>query len=442
VSSTRQGRGLPEESNIPLRRWRGFKPREVSALCNEEMVELHAGEAAFLWTRRARAVEAPNYRLKDLVHLDGRLEAHLDGLRIAGEKGWEKCASALDVPGPGEVFAAGVWSCERRDGERMGKVVEVALETPEWQRAWVSALGWLSFADAIPVLESLLGENTPEIRRLAVAGACAQRWDLGTHLGPALSDGDTALRACALEAVGLLARTDMLPKVQRGLTDEDEGCRFAAAWTMVRLGQRARPALSLLQSFGNSAGSLARRALSMALRCMQPAEGRAWYSKLREAPQTRRLAAIAAGVLGDVENVEDLLTWMAQPPIAREAGEAFTLLTGVDLAWEEFDGEAPQEELAEADTAAAKESEDLPWPAVEKVAAWWHHHRDDFPRGTRYLMGRPISDTHLRDVLRHGTQRQRAAAALELGVRKPEAPLFEVRAPGAIQTRRLATWTS
>jgi len=427
---------------VPLRRWRGFAPREISALCNEEMVALHAGEAAFLWTQRARAVEAPHYRLKDLVRLDGRLEAHLDGLRTAGEKGWEKCVVALDVPGPGEVFAAGVVACESRDDSRISTVVKWALEAPEWERAWVSALGWLSFADAVPVLEALLEEKTPEVRRLGVAGAAAQRWDLGPHLGPALSDDDAPLRARTLEAVGLLARADLLPKVQRALTDGDEGCRFASAWTLVRLGQRTGPALSLLQAFGDSAGPLSRRALSTALRCMPQAQAQAWYSRLREAPQTRRLAAIAAGVLGDAEHVKDLLEWMAEPAVAREAGEAFTLLTGVDLAWENLDGEAPQEEVAAEDEAAAKESEDLPWPAAEKVAAWWHRHQGDFQRGMRYLAGKPISDTHLREVLRQGTQRQRAAAALEWGLRKPQAPLFEVRAPGPVQTRRLATWTS
>jgi uncharacterized protein (TIGR02270 family) len=175
---------------------------------------------------------------------------------------------------------------------------------------------------------------------------------------------------------------------------------------------------------------------------MPQAQAQAWYSRLREAPQTRRLAAIAAGVLGDAEHVKDLLEWMAEPAVAREAGEAFTLLTGVDLAWENLDGEAPQEEVAAEDEAAAKESEDLPWPAAEKVAAWWHRHQGDFQRGMRYLAGKPISDTHLREVLRQGTQRQRAAAALEWGLRKPQAPLFEVRAPGPVQTRRLATWTS
>jgi hypothetical protein len=36
----------------------------------------------------------------------------------------------------------------------------------------------------------------------------------------------------------------------------------------------------------------------------------------------------------------------------------------------------------------------------------------------------------LRQVLREGKQRQRAAAALELAIREPNKPLFNVAAPG------------
>ena len=442
MSGTLQASLHPEQGERTLRRWKGFAPREISAICHEEMVELHASEAAFLWTRRATAVIAPNYRLKDLILLDARLEAHLDGLRTSGEKGWEKCVSALDTPGSGEIFAAGVLACERHDSERMEQVVKLALDAPEWQRSWISALGWLSFSEAIPVLKALLEESTPEMRRLGVAGACAQRWDMGPHLEPALSDNDAPLRACAMEGVGLLARTDLLPKVQHALTDGDERCRFAAAWTLVRLGQRAGPALSMLQDFSNSAGPFSRRALSMALRCLPQSQATAWYSRLREAPQTRRLAAMAAGVLGAPEHMQDLLAWMNDPAAAREAGEAFSLLTGADLTWEELDGDALQQDGTEEDEAIAKESEDLPWPDAEKVTAWWRNHQSDFSRGTRYLVGKPISDAHLRDVLRQGTQRQRAAAALEWGIRKPHVSLFEVRAPGPIQARRLDSWTS
>jgi hypothetical protein len=48
-----------------------------------EIVSQHAEEAAFLWLLRSNAICQPHYALKDLAKLDGRVEAHLDGLRVA-----------------------------------------------------------------------------------------------------------------------------------------------------------------------------------------------------------------------------------------------------------------------------------------------------------------------------------------------------------------------
>jgi hypothetical protein len=48
-----------------------------------------------------------------------------------------------------------------------------------------------------------------------------------------------------------------------------------------------------------------------------------------------------------------------------------------------------------------------------------------------------MSPEWLGQVLRDGYQRQRAAAALELAIRNPGQPLFEVRAPGSRQQRIL-----
>ena len=56
---------------------------------------------------------------------------------------------------------------------------------------------------------------------------------------------------------------------------------------------------------------------------------------------------------------------------------------------------------------------------------------------TRHLPGAHNSEAQCLKVLREGFQRQRAAAALELALTKPDAHLFEVRAPGWRQQRLL-----
>ncbi|MGZ8952659.1 MAG: hypothetical protein ACXW01_13555, partial [Methylobacter sp.] len=94
------------------------------------IIDQHAEEAAFLWLLRHNAVYAPHYNLKDLAKLDGRVEAHIDGLRIAGDYGWEACCNNLESKESGEVFATACLALEGNNIDRINKVYQVAEETP------------------------------------------------------------------------------------------------------------------------------------------------------------------------------------------------------------------------------------------------------------------------------------------------------------------------
>ena len=81
----------------------------------EDVITQHAEEGAFLWLLRSQVVNAPHYSLAGLAYLDGRVDAHLDGLRIAGDAGWEICKETLSQEEAGEVFAAAVLAFESGD---------------------------------------------------------------------------------------------------------------------------------------------------------------------------------------------------------------------------------------------------------------------------------------------------------------------------------------
>lgn len=119
------------------------------------------------------------------------------------------------------------------------------------------------------------------------------------------------------------------------------------------------------------------------------------------------------------------------------------MITGADLAAEKLDSDrpagfesGPTEDPAD-ENVAMDEDENLPWPDAAKLAAWWERRRADFEPQTRYLCGKPLTEEWLDQLLKHGYQRQRAAAALELAIRAPERPLFNVRAPGCRQQQLL-----
>ena len=107
------------------------------------IVEQHAEEAAFLWLLRDRAVDAPHYALRHLARLDERVEAHVDGLRVAGDAGFEIALAQLAAHREaGEVFAAGVLALESGDPARIDPLVELIEEVPEARRGLAGAIGW------------------------------------------------------------------------------------------------------------------------------------------------------------------------------------------------------------------------------------------------------------------------------------------------------------
>jgi uncharacterized protein (TIGR02270 family) len=134
---------------------------------------------------------------------------------------------------------------------------------------------------------------------------------------------------------------------------------------------------------------------------------------------------------------------MDQPELARVAGEAVSLITGVDLAYDDLEGDWPEgfeagpTENAEDDDVALDADEDLPWPAPDLIAQWWSRERARFPKGQRLLCGQPISAQTCLDVLKNGFQRQRRAAALELALLSPNEPLFNTSAPAKWQMQML-----
>lgn len=116
------------------------------------------------------------------------------------------------------------------------------------------------------------------------------------------------------------------------------------------------------------------------------------------------------------------------PDLARIAGAALSLITGVDIADADLERDAPDDftagpsERLEDEEVAMDPDEDLPWPNPEPIRAWWDANSERFRAGTRYLSGEPVREAHCHRVLATGKQRQRNAAVLELALLRPDAP--------------------
>jgi uncharacterized protein (TIGR02270 family) len=422
---------------VPL----GFRPWEISALVNREIVARHADEAAFLWSLRRQACSEPDYTLLDLQSLDERVEANLEGLRVAADLGWDACRANLEKMAAGEVFALSVvaFSSNRRDWMR--DALFAACAEPHLQSGLVSALGWLPFETVSPWLSLLLRSSTPEYRRIALAAYAIHRCDPGSHLSAAVNDPNPGLRSRALRAVGELRRQDFRGTLLDHLRDDDSDCRFWSAWSLTLLGERQ--GLAELRRVVEAAEPQQLRALELVVRAMHVEESRSWVSDVSRRGVSPTIV-MAVGIMGDPVAAGWLIDRMSEPLLAKVAGEAFATMCGVDLALQDLvhepDDTPTDSESAEADAVDENlqhYENNLPVPAPSLVAAWWQENRQRFTAGTRFMCGQPISVQAARSILVSGKQRQRRAAALQLACLDASAPYYEVRAKGARQAAQL-----
>ncbi len=404
------------------------------------VVEIHVEEASFLWLLRDDAVVAP-HRFGQFSRLDTRLDAHLDGLRIAGDASWKIAARELAWKEPGEVFAAAVLAFESGIRERIDAVLGVAAPDRELVRGAISALGWLELEQARLHIDALVHAQDPTLRRIGLRAAAVQRWSPGAEFENALHSGEPTLDAAAARAAGELGDPRLVAACRSHLYSDDPERRFWACWSLALAGDRV--GLPYLQEVAVSESPRVLAALDVAARRLSLDDARAWQRDLAARPASQRLAIVLAGRIGDPVLVPWLLEQMSVPELARPAGEAFTFITGVDLAYLDLEGARPEgfeagpSENPEDSDVAMDPDEDLPWPNPVLIGKWWSQNQGSFRPGVRHLLGRPITPDSLTEALRTGKQRQRAAAALELAMLEPGRPLFEVRAPGFRQKRML-----
>ncbi|MCC6559519.1 MAG: TIGR02270 family protein, partial [Polyangiaceae bacterium] len=354
----------------------------------------------------------------------------------------EACKALLEEPEGGEVFGAAVVAVDRWDLRGVARVLDAFGGAPDLARGFASALGWTPFDRVQKLLPGLLaGRCPPALHWLGISACAAHRRDPGPALGYAILSSEPHLKARALRAAGELGRMDLLPEVRAELGSSDAGCRLWAAWTAALFGEPA--AAQALWNFASAPGPHAERAACMAMRRMDPGVAYTWLYSLASAAPDPRVPLSAAAALGDPAIMPWLLESMKPEPTARLAGGAFTMITGINLMEEKLAAKPPEgfqsgpNDDPEEEDVSMDPDDSLPWPDAARVAAWWQRHAGEFKRGTRYLLGKPMTPDWLERVLRSGSQPARAAAALELSLRQPRRPVFEVRAPGFQQRRAL-----
>ncbi len=422
------------------------QPTQMSAYFTTSIdivVAQYVENAAALRAGRTGLVRSPRTGLLHLSRHDERLEANLDGLAVAGRAGAKASLAALERAQVGEVFVAAFCAVRQHDEVATSRLLSLAATVPEAFSGISSLLGWLSAQQLRTLVPTWLGKSDVTTRTLAI-GACAMhRIDPGTWLVAAIESTEGELAAKALQAAGELGRIDLLPQVLERFHDADEMTNWHAARAALLLGDRGR-ALRGLRALALQPGPRQRSALCLVVLASSIESARQLIHMLGEQGAPRRLQVEAAGWAGDPAAVPWLLRQMEDDMLSRSAGEAFGMITGADLPFLDLEREAPRIAGSGPDGDRNGEDieyspdEDLPWPDVEKVRSWWAAHSNRFTHGRRAFVGASPAPAHLIEVLKGGSQYQRAIAAAALVLNRPGPPLFNIAAPASRQNALLA----
>ncbi|MDG4596542.1 MAG: TIGR02270 family protein [Candidatus Contendobacter sp.] len=391
-------------------------------------------ETKALWKKRQIGIDAPYFSLRDLASLDSRLNQQLDDLRQNSAPSWSLLEQrfnssqyALDDLFPATILAFS----ETAPPHWRDFLIELIGTDERSITTVIETLGWLPLDHIKEPLLQFLAAANPLHQRIALAVCAQRRADAGDYLTAALQSEVHELCTCALKATGELGRLDLLPALHQHLTVELPDQRFWAAWSAVRMGERGQ-ATEVLSEFALTDFPLRQHALLLLPRVLNDSQRQRWLETVKSQAVHSRDAMASIGAAGDPWQIPWLIAQMQHPELARVAGEAFTLITGLDLT---------EHQLAQSMATGSPNPKDpirgLPWPNPEAITAWWQTNENSFQRGTRYLCARPITPDHCLHVLINGYQRQRAAAALELALIKTGMPLFAVQAPAAEQQELL-----
>lgn len=419
--------------------------------------------AILSWRVRDGGTRAPNVRLVNLSRQDERLDAHLDAVMVWGERCRQQVLATYDSGDEMALFplaCLGITYSSSDDTVLISKLLEncravapvdaaidattSGLRSNLLASKLTAALSWVDRRHALSVINHIIRDETPILRCVAIAALGNRRLEMDRQLLTQFNaDPSPLVRARAYRTTGQLGRQDLMAHLRPGLTDADPECRFWSAWAAARMGA-GEEALGVLAEIAWTNQPRAVRALDLLLRRLELPHANTWLREFAKLPGRQRDLIRATGVIGDPVYIPWLIERMAEPETARLAGEAFSMITGLDLAYRDLDRKPPRDfesgpnDDPADENVALDEDDNLPWPDPGRVGAWWLANLNRYTTGAAYFLGTPKPATDWLAALSDAFQRQRHAAALELAIRMPQAAMFEVRARGRLQRRLIA----
>ncbi len=419
----------------------------------EPLVRRHAQDAAFYWAQHDGSMYSPRLTVQTMARFGELLNAHLDGLALAGAQGFEYARSALiRWRKPAETFVC-IWLAQHLAdidaAER--SVFDVVQRDPDGLlRGMIGAVGWLPRDHALTAIARWSWREEAYLQVAALRGAAligSPAIEVSARpLDAFLTSPNPHLRAAACRAVAADRHEERTPTLRALLQDAELAVRAEAAIALAR---------------GDAAESSSLAAASALWRCVlaqvqHADEATGWFRSqaLRRLNRwIRHLASIApvGGFDADVffaqaptrvaltfvayhaapQYLPYVVKQISDPQHARYAGWVWHAITGVDLraaglaineprpAAERISGPVTFDRL-DAD-------EGLPLPDIAAVQRWSGQLPDE-----RCLLGQALTFERALHVLEHCVQSLRGIAAHTLLYGMPQHAVT-IRAPMSIQ---------
>lgn len=401
------------------------------------LADHHADLLALAWRRRPQLLLNPLMDFADLETADDRLLASIDALATLGAPARSNLQDRLKEPlRPEDMFVIALFALATRDESLFEACMAIQAVLPDLGSPLIDAFRW---APASSMLRSYL-ERFPLATRLQLVG------DRYRDFSGLVSRVLEAMKAVnepgegeilsALDAVSFFGKVELAVAALSYLEHRSEAVRFAAAETLLVFGppNEARRALDTMSELARSGDAVMAESVVRCLAVHAPDQVSEIASSL-DGRASKRAQIQIFGWTGRPDGIPALVGYLDDPQLARLAGASLLLLTGSDPArdgWLASSQRRIEPEGGDDSMPAPDVDRALPWPNPEAFRTWWQKNEMRFDCSRRYILGRPIEEGWLAQVIRRGPLPWRGLAA-EHRHRLAKSALFPVHLPARAQ---------
>ncbi|MEH6461969.1 HEAT repeat domain-containing protein [Chitinimonas sp. JJ19] len=377
-------------------------PLQVDAI-----IQRHATDAAFYWSQCDGASRSPILTAERLQHFRYLLQAHLEGLQIAGEAGWKAAFKAFERwKGPSETFVCAWLALGEADGAKFKAIWPLVAEQPERMlRGVISALAQIGDEPAARCIGRWGLSTGFPVLQVAALRAAAHRSELGaTTLQDLFALGQTSpdshVQAASCRLARRLAGPAVVPSLTALLDTANYVVRAEAAIALLQHGNASawQPLSKALQSRAATLPSLTGWQQSQAMHSLSR-----WvnYAGLHSTRNNTALLALRDSLpdrlalqLALYHGAANWLPWVRDHtnagPHARYAGWVWQCLTGIDLEAHHLCLTPESNDLQEGDP----QDVGLPLPAAARLPEAL-----PLPQDVAVLLGQPVSPARLQQII-------------------------------------------